>query len=114
MNGVGGKARAWGWKAVGMGGQGKKEFEGKGGNSPMAGEVKCVVRGAEVCIKKTQNVTPGELSVITETTRGSFGSARVSAMGPAMVPEMEPVKVPAKEPLKENRRCLALSVPIDH
>ena len=96
MNNVGGKARAWSWKA-------------------MAGEVKCVVRGAEVCIKKTQNVTPGGLSVTTETTRGSFGSARVSAMGPAMVPEMEPVKVPAKEPVKvpakepvkENRRCLA-------
>ena len=67
-----------------------------------------------MCIKKTQNVTTGGLSVNTETTRGSFGSARGSAMGPAMVPEMEPVKVPAKEPVKENRRCLALSGPIDH
>ena len=46
MNGVGGKARAWGWKAVGMGGQGIRDFEGKEGNSQMAGEVKCVVRGS--------------------------------------------------------------------
>ena len=50
---------------------------------------------------------PLEDPLIAETKRGSFGSARFSAMGPAMVPEMEPVKVPAKEPVKENRRCLA-------
>ena len=88
MNNVGGKARAWSWKAI-------------------AGEVKCVVRGSgSVHQENSKCRPPGGLPLIAETTRGSFGS-RFSAMGPAMAPEMEPDQVPAMEPVKENRRYLA-------